>query len=81
MARPSIAGRGGLSGWLYIHVAPRTVVAPTTNDGVMEKWKRATEARKEMMILRDVANPFMILSEYYRPCYTRIGNYNGGYSP
>jgi len=51
-------------GWLYIHVATKTVEEPITNDGVMRKSNRMTEARKEMMMERLVANPFRMLSEY-----------------
>lgn len=51
-------------GWLYIHVALRTVDAPMMKDGVMLKSNNATDARKEMTIERLVANPFMMLSEY-----------------
>lgn len=51
-------------GWLYIQVALNTVDAPIMNDGVMLKSKRATDAKKERTIEREVANPFRMLSEY-----------------
>jgi len=34
------------------------------NEAVIRKWKSPTEARKEITIEREVANPFMILSAY-----------------
>ena len=52
------------SGWLYIQVATRTTRAPRMKLTVIWKWKRATEARKEMTMLRLVAKPFRILSAY-----------------
>ena len=51
-------------GWLYIHVATRTVVEPMTKDGVIRKPNSATDARNERTIERLVAKPFRILSEY-----------------
>lgn len=51
-------------GWLYIHVATRTVVDPMTKEGVMRKSKRMTDAKNEIMIDKLVANPFKMLSEY-----------------
>lgn len=51
-------------GWLYIHVATRTVEDPMTNDGVMWNPKRTTEARNEKTMDKLVANPFRMLSEY-----------------
>ena len=53
-----------VSGELYIHVDPRTTVAPTRKDGVIVTSKMATEARNERTIERDVANPLRMLSEY-----------------
>lgn len=51
-------------GWLYIHVATKTVVEPIMKDGVMRKSNNMTDARDEMMMERLVANPFRMLSEY-----------------
>lgn len=51
-------------GWLYIHVATKTVVLPTTNDGVNLKSNSATEARNDKMMARLVAKPLRMLSEY-----------------
>jgi len=51
-------------GWLYSHVATKTVVLPTTNDGVNVKSNSATEARNDRMMARLVAKPLRILSEY-----------------
>lgn len=53
-----------VSGWLYIQVATRTTVEPRTKVTVMWKLKRATEARKEMTMLSDVAKPLRMLSAY-----------------
>ena len=53
-----------VAGWLYIHVALNTVDAPIINDGVILKSNRATEAKKDRTIEREVANPFRMLSEY-----------------
>jgi len=50
--------------WLYSHVATRTTKEPMMNVKVIWKSKRATDARKEMTMLRLVANPLRILSEY-----------------
>lgn len=52
------------AGWLYIHVAAKTVVLPTTNDGVNLKSNKATDARKDKMMARLVAKPLRMLSEY-----------------
>ena len=52
------------AGWLYIHVATRTVVEPMMNDGVMRKSNSMTDARDEMIMDRLVAKPFRMLSEY-----------------
>ena len=52
------------AGWLYIHVAAKTVVLPTTNDGVNLKSNSATDARNDRMMARLVAKPLRILSEY-----------------
>ena len=52
------------AGWLYIQVAVNTVEAPIINDGVMLKSNRATEAKKDRTIDREVAKPFRMLSEY-----------------
>ena len=54
----------GVAGWLYIHVATRTMEEPMMKEGVMRKSNRATEARKDRMIERLVANPLRMLSEY-----------------
>jgi len=53
-----------LGGWLYSQVETRTMVDPRTNVTVRVKSKSATEARKESTILRLVAKPFRMLSEY-----------------
>jgi len=50
--------------WLYSHVAIRTTVDPRTNVIVMWKSNKATDARNEMTMLRLVAKPLRILSEY-----------------
>src|SRR5882762_1896665 len=42
----------------------RTIAEPRIKVMVILKSKRATEARNEMTILRLVANPFRMLSEY-----------------
>lgn len=52
------------AGVLYMNVAARTIVDPAINARVIGYEKSATEARNEIMILSEVANPFMILSEY-----------------
>lgn len=46
------------------HVVARTMLNPTTNGTVMLKSNRAMEARNEMMVLKLVAKPFMMLSAY-----------------
>ena len=51
-------------GWLYIHVAAKTVVLPTTNDGVNLESNSATEARNDKTMARLVAKPLRMLSEY-----------------
>jgi len=50
--------------WLYNHVAMSTINEPMTKVMDILKSKRATDARNEMTILRLVANPFRMLSEY-----------------
>jgi hypothetical protein len=62
--RLTIASGSCPGGWLYIHVAQSTVVAPMMNDGVMRKWKSATDARKERIMESEVAKPLRMLSEY-----------------
>ena len=52
------------SGWLYIQVATRTTVEPRMNETVIWKLKSATEARKEMTMLKLVAKPLRMLSAY-----------------
>jgi len=52
-------------GWLYIQVAHSTVDAPMTNEGVIRKSKRMTDAKKDSTIERLVAKPFKMLSEYF----------------
>lgn len=52
------------TGWLYIHVAAKTVVLPTKNDGVNLKSNSATDARNDKMMARLVAKPLRMLSEY-----------------
>lgn len=59
---PAPALRG--SGWLYIHVAERTTMLPMRKAGVMGYAKRRTDARKDRMMLSDVAKPLRMLSEY-----------------
>jgi len=51
-------------GWLYNHVAASTITDPSVN--VKEIWKSnsATDARKDITMLRLVAKPLRILSEY-----------------
>lgn len=51
-------------GWLYIHVATKTVVLPTKNEGVNVNSNSATEARNDKMMARLVAKPLRMLSEY-----------------
>ena len=53
-----------LGGWLYSQVETRTMVDPRTNVTVRVKSKSATEARKDRTILRLVAKPLRMLSEY-----------------
>ena len=61
----STTGEGGISvGWLYIHVAANTVMAPIKKPMVILNSKRTTLARKLRTILRLVAKPLRILSEY-----------------
>lgn len=61
----STRGGGGISdGWLYIHVATKTVTAPIKKPIVILNWKRTTLARKLRTILKLVANPLRMLSEY-----------------
>lgn len=60
----TIASGSFPAGWLYIHVATKTVDEPIMNDGVMRKSNSATDARKDRMMERLVANPFRMLSEY-----------------
>jgi hypothetical protein len=61
----STIGEGGLSsGWLYIHVAANTVTAPIKKPMVILNSNRTTLARKLKTILKLVAKPFRILSEY-----------------
>lgn len=50
--------------WLYSHVAMSTITEPRTKVMDILKSKRATDARNEMTMLRLVANPFRMLSEY-----------------
>jgi hypothetical protein len=52
------------AGWLYIHVATKTVDEPMMNVGVIRKSNSATDARNDKIIERLVANPFRMLSEY-----------------
>jgi len=60
----ALLGDEGLSGMLYVAVATSTVEAPTMKVGVIWKLNNTTPARKEMTILRLVAKPLRILSEY-----------------
>ena len=50
--------------WLYSHVAMSTINEPRMKVMDILKSKSATDARNEMTILRLVANPFRMLSEY-----------------
>lgn len=52
-------------GWLYNQVAMRTTTEPSINVKVILKLKRMTDARKEMTMLKLVAKPLRILSEYF----------------
>ena len=49
---------------MYSHVARRTIAEPRINVAVMRKSKSATLARNESTMLRLVAKPLRILSEY-----------------
>lgn len=49
---------------MYNHVATRTTTDPRRNVDVIWKLNRATDVRNEMTILKLVAKPFRILSEY-----------------
>jgi len=51
-------------GWLYNHVAVSTITDPRVK--VIEIWKSnsATDARKDITMLRLVAKPLRMLSEY-----------------
>jgi len=60
----ALLGDEGLSGMLYVAVAASTVEAPIIKVGVIRKLNNTTLARKEMTILRLVAKPLRILSEY-----------------
>lgn len=62
--RPSFAKLIRTGCWLYSHVARRTIAEPRINVAVMRKSKSATLARNESTILRLVAKPLRILSEY-----------------
>lgn len=53
-----------MEGELYIHVAPSTVPAPITNEGVIVKSNNTTEAKKLNTIDKLVANPLRMLSLY-----------------
>lgn len=50
--------------WLYIHVALSTIAEPRTNVNVIWKSNKAIDAKNEMTMLKDVANPLRMLSEY-----------------
>lgn len=50
--------------WLYIQVAFSTTTDPMMKGHVMRKSKSATEAKNEMTMLKLVANPLRMLSEY-----------------
>jgi hypothetical protein len=52
-------GEGVADGLLYMTVANSTMEEPRTKATVMGYEKRATEARNEMMMDRDVAKPFL----------------------
>ena len=49
---------------MYNHVATSTMSEPRTKENVSAKSKSATEARKEMTMLKLVAKPLRMLSEY-----------------
>jgi len=51
-------------GWLYRHVAVRTTVDPRMKVKDIWKSKSATDARKDITMLRLVAKPLRMLSEY-----------------
>lgn len=51
-------------GWLYIHVAVKTVDAPMTKLHEMRKLNKTTLARKDRTMDKLVAKPFIMLSEY-----------------
>lgn len=51
--------------WLYNHVALSTMAEPNTKVNVMRKSNSATDARKEMTMLKLVAKPLRMLSEYF----------------
>jgi len=55
---------GARDGWLYSQVATMTTTEPRTKVKVNLKSKRKTEARKERTMLRLVAKPLIMLSEY-----------------
>lgn len=61
---PSLPFAGLHFGWLYSHVAASTIVDPKRK--VKDIWKsnNATDTRNEITILRLVAKPLRILSEY-----------------
>ena len=52
------------SGWLYIHVATSTTVAPMRKVGVIWNPNSTTDARKDRTIDKLVAKPLRMLSEY-----------------
>ena len=54
----------GVSGWLYKKVATSTTVEPRMKVNVIWRLKSATDARKEMTMLKLVAKPLRILSAY-----------------
>ena len=64
----SLPGRmdvGRLFGcWLYSQVAARTTADPRTKEKVSWRSNRVTEARNEMTMDREVANPLRMLSAY-----------------
>ena len=54
-----VVGGAGGAGELYMYVAKSTIEDPMTNARVIGYEKRATDARKEIMMDNEVANPFL----------------------
>ena len=65
----SVVGRElctlGACGFPYRYIAAITRAAPRVKMTVMVNWNKNTAAIQEMMMEREVANPFRMLSAYF----------------